>query len=108
MWFPSATQRTKRKVILKELKEWAYEKADKARQGTNKKAAKPKKVVEEEQKYRVIASSIDQKDFWTVGYYADFNKAKEEIDNLDTSTVIYYIYSDNNRVLYSTTGETDG
>ena len=69
---------------------------------------KQKKVVEDEQKYRVIASSIDQKDFWTVGYYADFNKAKEEIDNLDTSTVIYYIYSDNNRVLYSTTGETDG
>lgn len=43
VWFPSATQRTKRKVILKELKEWAYEKADKARQRTNKKATKPKK-----------------------------------------------------------------
>lgn len=76
--------------------------------GLIRKPQNQKKVVEEEQKYRVIASSIDQKDFWTVGYYADFNKAKEEIDNLDTSTVIYYIYSDNNRVLYSTTGETDG
>ena len=62
----------------------------------------------EEQKYRVIASSEDLKDFWTVGCFADFKKAKEEIDNLNTSDVIYYIYSNNNRVLYSTTGDTDG
>lgn len=62
----------------------------------------------EEQKFRVIASSSDLNDFWTVGYYADFKKAKDEIDNLNTSDVIYYIYSNNNRVLYSTTGETDG
>ena len=62
----------------------------------------------EEQKFRIIASSSDLKDFWTVGYYADFKKAKAEIDNFDTSDVIYYIYSNNNRVLYSTTGETDG
>ena len=76
--------------------------------GLIRKPQNQKKVVEEEQKYRVIASSEDLKDFWTVDYFADFKKAKEEIDNLNTSDVIYYIYSNNNRVLYSTTGDTDG
>tara|TARA_R110000824_G_scaffold360465_1_gene548206 strand:- start:106 stop:303 length:198 start_codon:yes stop_codon:yes gene_type:complete len=65
-------------------------------------------MIIEEKKFRVIASSVDLKDFWTVGYYSDINQAKDEIDKLDTSQVIYYIYSNNNRVLYSTTGETDG
>ena len=41
-------------------------------------------VIEEERNFRVIASSKDQNDFWTVGYYADFKKAKEEIDNLNS------------------------
>jgi hypothetical protein len=67
-----------------------------------------KVVIEEERNFRVIASSKDQNDFWTVGYYTDFKKAKEEIDNLNTSDVIYYIYSNDNRVLYNTTGELDG
>ncbi len=76
--------------------------------GLIRKQQNKKREVVEEQKYRVIASSEDLKDFWTVGYFADFKKAKEEIDNLNTSDVIYYIYSNNNRVLYSTTGDTDG
>ena len=62
----------------------------------------------EEQKFRIIASSDDLTNFWTVGYSPTFERAKNEIDNLGTSDVIYYIYSDNNRVLYSTRGETDG
>ena len=44
VWFPSATQRTQKKLILKELKEWANAKEDdKERKRTNKKATKQKK-----------------------------------------------------------------
>ena len=44
VWFPSATQRAQRKIILKELKEWANAKANStARKRTNKKATKQKK-----------------------------------------------------------------
>jgi|14_taG_2_1085336.scaffolds.fasta_scaffold14898_2 hypothetical protein len=44
VWFPSATQRAQRKIILKELKEWANAKAgNKARKRANKKTTKPKK-----------------------------------------------------------------
>ena len=43
VWFPSATQRTQKKLILKELKEWANAKAsDKERQRANKKPEKQK------------------------------------------------------------------
>jgi len=82
--------------------------ATRRERGLIRKPQSQKRGVVEEQEFRVIASSADLKDFWTVGYYADFEKAKAEIDNLDTSDVVYYIYSNNNRVLYSTTGETDG
>jgi len=62
----------------------------------------------EEQKFRVLASADDLSNFWTVGYFSTFEQAKDEIDNIGTSDVLYYIYSDNNRVLYSTKGEIDG
>jgi len=44
VWFPTATQRAQRKIILKELKEWAHGKAsDKTRKRTNKKTSEQKK-----------------------------------------------------------------
>ena len=37
---------------------------------------------------------------WTEGEYSSFNEAKKIVDNMNTSTVSYYIHNNSNRVLY--------
>ena len=60
---------------------------------------KPKK----NQLCKIIAvKSIDGEieSVWTEGEYSSFNEAKKIVDNMNTSTVSYYIHNNSNRVLY--------
>ena len=56
-------------------------------------------------KYKIIAENTPPYNLWTFGEYDSFEDARSILDNLQTSNVNYYIYSDLNTVLYTKKGE---
>ena len=37
---------------------------------------------------------------WVEGEYTSFDEAKKIVDNMNTSTISYYVHNNSNRVLY--------
>tara|TARA_R110000824_G_scaffold219020_3_gene405839 strand:- start:75 stop:317 length:243 start_codon:yes stop_codon:yes gene_type:complete len=55
-------------------------------------------------RYKIIAENTNPYNLWTFGEYDSLQQARTVLDNMDTSNVSYYIYSDLNRVLYTKKG----
>jgi len=68
---------------------------------------KPKKESLKEANFKIIASKNHLNDIWTEGEFETYEDARRSLDSHTTSAVTYYIYSDDNRVLYTKTGGID-
>jgi len=55
-------------------------------------------------KYKIIAENINPYNLWTFGEYDSFENARSILDNIQSSNVNYYIYSNLNIVLYTKKG----
>ena len=42
---------------------------------------------------------------WVIGHYMTYLQAKDEVDNMPTSDIDYYVHNDSNRVIYKKLGE---
>jgi hypothetical protein len=56
-------------------------------------------------RYKIIAENTNPYNLWTFGKYDSLQDARAVLDNIETSNVNYYIYSDLNIVLYTKRGE---
>lgn len=69
---------------------------------------RPQKNKEFKQLYKIIGvSSKDNKPF-DVGTYKNFEQAKQYIDNNTSDSISYYVYTDENRILYSSNDVNKG
>jgi len=70
-----------------------------------KKDRKPKV---EELLFSVVASNQDMENAWIEGMYATFEEAKDMVDNFIQKDIDLYVYSKDNRVLYTKKGVIGG
>jgi len=64
---------------------------------------KKKKITTVTETFRVLAEK--NTDLWLEAEFNTFDEAKAFIDSLMPNDIHYYIYNDNNRVLYSREGD---
>jgi len=64
---------------------------------------KKKKITTVTETFRVLAEK--NTDLWLEAEFNTFDEAKAFIDSLTPNDIHYYIYNDNNRVLYSREGD---
>ena len=55
--------------------------------------------------FRVIAVQPHIGKMWVIGHYMTYLQAKDEVDNMPTSDIDYYVHNDSNRVIYKKLGE---
>tara|TARA_R110000744_G_C19067408_1_gene529697 strand:+ start:336 stop:569 length:234 start_codon:yes stop_codon:yes gene_type:complete len=64
---------------------------------------KKKKITTVTETFRVLAEK--NTDLWLEAEFNTFDEAKAFIDSLTPNDIQYYVYNDNNRVLYSREGD---
>ena len=64
--------------------------------------------VVEELIFSVVASNQDMENAWIEGMYPTFEEAKDMVDNFRQKDIDLYIYSKDNRVLYTKKGVIGG
>ena len=64
--------------------------------------------VVEELLFSVVASNQDMENAWIEGMYPTFEEAKDMVDNFSRKDIDLYVYSKDNRVLYTKKGVIGG